>query len=95
MSALARAQEEWKLFFFAATFDEFMAHSDHRDVQAALTLLARMLDGYAPGGEYLCRDGWVWTTPYSRVNDDFGRYAIKLYLAVLGNPELRQRVFRF
>ena len=95
VETLARAQEGWGAFFFSPVFDEFMAHAEHRDVQATIVLLNRLLDGYVSGGEYLNREGWVWSTPYRRFNDNFGKYAIKLFLAVLGNPELRKRVFNF
>ena len=70
-----------------------MGHSSFRDVQAAILLASRLIDGYAPGGKFLARDGWKWDVP--RHNDDFGAYAIKLYFAVLGNPLLRQKVFEF
>lgn len=50
MDALTQAQDDWEVFFFASAFDEFMAHSEHRDVQAAIVLLTRLFDGYAPEG---------------------------------------------
>lgn len=81
--------------FFSAPFNEFLAHRDSREVQTAIVLLNRLLDGYQPGGEYLNRDGWVWTTPYSRFNNHFGAYTLKLYFAILANPELRKRMFDF
>lgn len=95
MDALTRAQEEWEVFFFASAFDEFMAHSGHRDVQAAIVLLTRLFDGYALGGELFSRPGYTWDTGWNRHNNNFGAYAVKLYFAVLGNPELRQKVFGF
>lgn len=95
LDALARAQEEYGVFFFASTFEEFFAHSGHRDVQSAIVLLTRLLDGYVPGGELLAHPEYVWDTGWSRHNDNFGAYAIKLYFAVLGNLELRQKVFEF
>lgn len=95
IDALTRAQEEWEVFFFASAFDEFMAHSGHRDVQAAIVLLTHLLDGYVPEGELFSRPGYTWDTGWSRHNDNFGAYAVKLYFAVLGNPELRKLVFDF
>ncbi len=95
LDALARAQQEYGVFFFASTFEEFFAHSGHRDVQSAIVLLTRLLDGYVPGGELLAHPEYVWDTGWSRHNDNFGAYDIKLYFAVLGNPELRQKVFGF
>lgn len=95
MDTLTRAQEEWEVFFFVSAFDEFMAHSGHRDIQAAIVLLTRLFDGYAPGGELFSRPGYTWDAGWSRHNDNFGAYAVKLYFAVLGNPELRKLVFDF
>lgn len=93
VATLERAEMECGTHFFADAFEEFMGHSSFRDVQVAILLASRLIDGYAPGGEFLARDGWKWDVP--RHNDDFGAYAIKLYFAVLGNPELRQKVFGF
>ena len=95
LSTLVRAQEEYGVLFFASTFEEFIAHSEHRDVQAAIVLLTRLLDGYQPEGEYLTREGWTWDAQRHRHNDNFGVYAVKLYFAVLGNLELRRKVFKF
>lgn len=95
IETLARASTELDVFFFASVFEEFIAHSEHRDAQAAIVLLTRLFDGYAPGGELFSRPGYVWDTGWSRHNDNFGAYALKLYFAVLGNPELRRKVFKF
>lgn len=95
IETLARASTELDVFFFASVFEEFIAHSEHRDAQAAIVLLTRLFDGYAPGGELFSRPGYTWDTGWSRHNDKFGAYALKLYFAVLGNPELRRKVFKF
>lgn len=72
-----------------------MAHSEHRDMQAAIVLLTRRFGGYAPGGELFSRPGYTWDTGWSRHNANFGAYAVKLYFAMLGNLELRRKVFKF
>lgn len=95
VNALARAQKECHVYFFAAVFDEFIMHMHHPEVQAAVVLLAQLLDGYMPNGKYFNKDGWIWNTPFSRFNDDFRAYAIKLYYAVLANLPLRNKVFGF
>lgn len=95
VNTLSRIGEKWNIYFFAAPFYEFIAAPERLEVQAAVTLLIRLLDGYGPGGTYLTRPGWVWDAYYSRHNDNFRAYALRLYFAVLANPELRWKVFGF
>ncbi|MCM1569127.1 MAG: hypothetical protein NC081_06735 [Roseburia sp.] len=95
VKTIARAQKECHAYFFAAAFDEFIMRMHHPEVQAAVVLLAQLLDGYTPDGKYYNKDGWIWNTPFSRFNDDFRAYAIKLYYAILANLPLRNKVFGF
>ncbi len=95
VSTLDRATEIYRdAFFLADAFDYFIAHSEHRDVQGLILLTVLLVEGYRPGGKLLQCQRWVWDAKRSRNNDNFRAYAIKLLFAVLGNPALRQRVFR-
>ena len=95
VSTLDRTAEIYRdAFFFTDAFHYFIAHSEHRDIQGLILLTGLLVEGYRPGGKLLQCKGWTWDVNYSRNNDNFGAYAIKLFFAVLGNPALRQRIFK-
>lgn len=79
----------------AAMFYEFIAHYNERTVQAAVILLQRLCQRYEASVKELYAGGVNWDTASANVTFNPARMYLKRYLAVMGNPALRRKFFRF
>lgn len=90
MRTLRQACDDYQhIYFFEDQFHEFAENGNSRRIQAAVILLRNMMERYKDEVEELKKAHW----PYELRKP--GRLAIKRYVALLANLELRQQVFGF
>lgn len=94
--ALQRAERVYlRLFPQKEMFYDFIAHCREPAVQAAVILLQRLTQRYEKDVQAIYADGVNWTTASLNKTFNPARMALKRYLAVLGNPALRQEFLDF
>lgn len=91
MGTLDRAEEYGHLYAFREMFYDFAAHPDDRERQAAVALLHKLVE---VGLAELPPTGGGWFTWQERRFCP-ARQRARWYWAVMGNWELRERVFGF
>lgn len=90
MRTLRQACDDYQhIYFFEDLFHEFAENGSDRHIQAAVILLRNLMERYKDEVEEFKKAHW----PYELRKP--GRLAIKRYIALLVNLELRQQVFGF
>lgn len=96
ITLLNEADEIYKrIFAFQDMFYNFLIHANEKPFQTAILLLEHLINSNRAKGAIInvCRHSWEFTNRKITFNE--GRLAIKRYLAVLANQELRKRIFGF
>lgn len=84
-----------RIFAFADMLDDYAAHPEQPYYQASMLLLEQLIEENRTAGSVLDGSRLDWELTDRRLTFNQGRLAVKRYLAVLANRELRMEVFGF
>lgn len=92
METLEEMKEFGRMHMLRETFYDFISHTENRKRQTAAVLLRRLLRREKDRLPPLGNGGWF---DWQNRRLCSSRQRVKRYLAVLGNPELRSKLFGF
>lgn len=96
VSILADIEEYYKrVFAFQDMFYEFLQHEKDKRYIAAVSLLEKLAEENREEGKIIEKAKYDWDITSRNITHNTGRLAMKRYLSVMANSQLREKYFGF